>query len=125
MDDIPLSGLFALLFVLLMLSAFFSSSETGLMSLNRYRLRHLAKTKNSGAVRANQLLEKPDRLIGLILLGNNFVNILASSITTIIALRLGGEGAIAIGAGLLTLVILIFSEVAPKTVAALYPENHN
>jgi len=92
------------------------------MSLNRYRLRHLAKSKQKGAVRASQLLEKPDRLIGLILLGNNFVNILASSITTIIALRLGGEGAIAIGAGLLTLAILIFSEVAPKTVAALYPE---
>ncbi|MDX1811572.1 MAG: CNNM domain-containing protein, partial [Gammaproteobacteria bacterium] len=122
MQDIPLSALFALLFILLMLSAFFSSSETGLMSLNRYRLRHLAKTKHKGAMRANQLLEKPDRLIGLILLGNNFVNILASSITTIIALRLGGEGAIAIGAGLLTLAILIFSEVAPKTVAALYPE---
>lgn len=122
MNEIPLGGLFALLFVLLMLSAFFSSSETGLMSLNRYRLRHLAKSGQKGAVRANQLLEKPDRLIGLILLGNNFVNILASSIATIIALRLGGEGAIAIGAGLLTLVVLIFSEVAPKTVAALYPE---
>ncbi len=123
MQDIPLSGLFALLFLLLLLSACFSSSETGLMALNRYRLRHLAKNKkNHGAVKASKLLEKPDRLIGLILLGNNFVNILASSIATIIALRIGGEGAIAIGAGLLTLVVLIFSEVAPKTVAALYPE---
>jgi len=70
----------------------------------------------------SRLLENPDKLIGLILLGNNFVNVLASSITTIIALRLGGEAAIAIGAGLLTFVLLIFSEVAPKTVAALYPE---
>ena len=122
MNEIPLGVLFVILFLLLMLSAFFSSSETGLMSLNRYRLRHLVKNKHKGAMRATRLLERPDRLIGLILLGNNFVNVLASSITTIIALRLGGETAIAIGAGLLTFVILIFSEVAPKTVAALYPE---
>ena len=122
MNEIPLSVLFAILVVLLMLSGFFSSSETGLMSLNRYRLRHLVKHKHKGAMRATKLLETPDRLIGLILLGNNFVNVLASSITTIIALRLGGEAAIAIAAGLLTFVILIFSEVAPKTVAALYPE---
>ena len=92
------------------------------MSINRYRLRHLAKNKHRGAMHTSRLLENPDKLIGLILLGNNFVNVLASSITTIIALRLGGEAAIAIGAGLLTFVLLIFSEVAPKTVAALYPE---
>jgi len=92
------------------------------MTLNRYRLRHLLQIKHKGAIRANRLLERPDRLIGLILLGNNFVNILASSLTTIIALRLGGETAIAIAAGLLTLVILIFAEVAPKTLAALHPE---
>ncbi|MDH5259166.1 MAG: HlyC/CorC family transporter [Gammaproteobacteria bacterium] len=122
MEDIPLSVLFSALGLLLILSAFFSSSETGLMSLNRYRLRHLVKNKHRGAMRANKLLETPDRLIGLILLGNNFVNILASSIATIIALKIGGEAAIAIGAGILTLVILIFSEVAPKTVAARYPE---
>jgi len=122
LEDIPLSALFALLFLLLILSAFFSSSETGLMSINRYRLRHLAKNKHRGAIRVSQLLETPDKLIGLILLGNNFVNVLASSITTIIALRLGGEAGIAIGAGLLTLFLLVFSEVAPKTVAALYPE---
>lgn len=122
MQDIPLSVLFAILGLLLILSAFFSSSETGLLSLNRYRLRHLVKNRHRGATRANKLLETPDRLIGLILLGNNFVNILASSIATIIALRIGGEAAIAIGAGLLTLVILVFSEVAPKTVAARFPE---
>ena len=92
------------------------------MSINRYRLRHLAKNKHRGAINVSRLLENPDKLIGLILLGNNFVNVLASSITTIIALRLGGEAAIAIAAGLLTFVLLIFSEVAPKTVAALYPE---
>lgn len=122
MEDIPLTALFVILFLLLVLSAFFSSSETGLMSINRYRLRHLAKNHHRGAIRASHLLEKPDKLIGLILLGNNFVNVLASSITTIIALRLGGEAAIAIAAGLLTFILLIFSEVAPKTVAALYPE---
>jgi len=92
------------------------------MTLNRYRLRHLAADGNPGARLAERLLSKPDRLIGLILLGNNFVNILASSLATIIAIRLGGEGAIPLAAGLLTLVILVFSEVAPKTLAALHPE---
>jgi len=122
LDDIPLGVLFGVLAFLIVLSAFFSGSETGLMTLNRYRLRHLARTRHAGARRAQKLLERPDRLIGLILLGNNFVNILASSLTTVIALRLGGETAIAIGAGLLTLVILIFAEVTPKTLAALHPE---
>ncbi len=92
------------------------------MTLNRYRLRHLKNKGHAGAVRAHSLLQRPDRLIGLILLGNNFVNILASSLATIIALRIGGEAAIAITAGLLTLVILIFAEVTPKTLAALHPE---
>lgn len=122
MDEIPLSVLFGALAVLIVLSAFFSGSETGLMTLNRYRLRHLARDGHRGAQRALRLLERPDRLIGLILLGNNFVNILASSLSTIIALRLLGEAGIAIAAGLLTLVILIFAEVAPKTLAALAPE---
>ncbi len=122
MNEVPLSVLFTALAVLLVLSGFFSGSETGLMAINRYRLRHLARQGHKGAQRVLRLLERPDRLIGLILLGNNLVNILASSLTTLIALRLGGEGAIALGAGLLTLVILIFSEVAPKTLAALHPE---
>ncbi len=122
MEDIPLSVLFGALVFLLLLSAFFSSSETGLMTLNRYRLRHLARADHPGAKRAEKLLERPDRLIGLILLGNNFVNVLASAITTVIALRLGGEPAIAVGAGILTLVILVFAEVTPKTLAALHPE---
>ena len=110
------------LVVLIILSAFFSSSETGMMALNRYRLRHLVKSKHRGAQRASALLEHPDRLIGLILLGNNFVNILASSLATVIALRLLGEAGIALAAGLLTLVILVFAEVAPKTLAAIHPE---
>jgi len=122
LDDIPIGGLFGALFFLILLSACFSGSETALMTLNRYRLRHLADAGHPGAKRAQQLLKTPDKLIGLILLGNNFVNILASSLATILALRLGGESAIAIAAGLLTLVILIFSEVAPKTLAALHPE---
>ncbi len=122
MNEIPLGALFGSLMFLLLLSAFFSGSETALMTLNRYRLRHLAEAGHPGARLAERLLNRPDRLIGLILLGNNFVNILASSLATIIALRLGGEGAIPVAAGLLTLVVLIFSEVAPKTMAALYPE---
>lgn len=122
MDDIPIGALIGALIFLILLSAFFSGSETGLVSLNRYRLRHLVKIKHRGAIRASRLLERPDRLIGLILLGNNFVNILASSIATILALRLWGEAGIAIAAGLLTLVILIFSEVTPKTLAVLHPE---
>jgi Mg2+/Co2+ transporter CorB len=122
MDDIHLSGLFLSLIVLLVLSGFFSGSETALMTLNRYRLRHQAEHGHRGAMLARRLLDRPDKLIGLILLGNNFVNILASSLATIIALRIGGESAIAIAAGVLTLVILVFSEVAPKTLAALHPE---
>jgi Mg2+/Co2+ transporter CorB len=122
MDDIPLTGLFLSLALLLVLSGFFSGSETALMTLNRYRLRHQADQGHRGAILARRLLDRPDRLIGLILLGNNFVNILASSLATVIALRLGGEGAIAVAAGLLTLVVLIFSEVTPKTLAALHPE---
>lgn len=122
MNEVPLGTLFWLLGLLLLLSAFFSSTETAMMSINRYRLRHRARQGHRAARLAEALLERPDRLIGLILLGNNFANILSSALVTVIALRLGGEGAIAIGAGLLTLVILIFAEVAPKTLAALHPE---
>ncbi len=122
MNTIPLPALFIILGVLVLLSASFSSSETALMTLNRYRLKHLAGSGHRGARRAERLLQRPDRLIGIILLGNNFVNISASAVATIIALRLGGEGAIAAATGLLTLVILIFAEVAPKTLAALRPE---
>ncbi|MCK5716998.1 MAG: HlyC/CorC family transporter [Thiomargarita sp.] len=122
MSDIPISGLFGLLLFLILCSGFFSASETSMMAINRYRLRHLAAKKHRGAQRVNDLLKKPDRLIGVILLGNNFVNIFASSIATVIAIKLMGEAGIAIAAALLTVVILIFSEVAPKTVAILHPE---
>lgn len=92
------------------------------MSLNRYRLRHLVKQKHRGAMRASKLLDQPDRLIGVILIGNNFVNILASAIATMIALRLIGEAGVPVATAILTLVILIFAEVTPKTVAAIKPE---
>ncbi|MBD3754112.1 MAG: HlyC/CorC family transporter [Gammaproteobacteria bacterium] len=118
--DTPI--LFGILLLLIILSALFSSSETGMMALNRYRLKHKAKSGHKSAIKAQKLLKSPDRLLGVILLGNNFVNIFASSIATIIALRLFGEGGIALAAGLLTLVILVFAEVAPKTLAAIYPE---
>lgn len=122
MNELSLPGLFIALLILIALSAFFSGSETALLTMNRYRLKHLAERGHRGARLAQRLLERPDRLIGLILLGNNFVNIMASSLATVIALRLGGEAAIGFAAGLMTLVILIFAEVAPKTYATLHPE---
>ena len=122
MNDIPLSLLSGLLGLLIILSAFFSSSETAMMTLNRYRLRHLEKKNHRGAKSVAKLLQRPDRLIGVILIGNNLVNILASAIATIIALRVYGDAGIAAATLLLTLVILIFSEVTPKTIAALYPQ---
>lgn len=122
MNDIPISALAAFLFFLICLSGFFSSSETGMMSINRYRLKHKAQSGHKGARRTLTMLQRPDRLIGIILIGNNFVNILASSIATVIALRVFDENAIAISTGLLTLVILIFAEVTPKTLAAIKPE---
>ncbi len=122
MNDAPLWLLSGLLVCLLLVSAFFSGSETGMMSLNRYRLKHLAK-RHSGARRARRLLQRPDRLIGLILIGNNAVNILASITASIICTRLfGPELGIAVATVSLTLVLLIFSEVTPKTIAALHPE---
>ena len=107
---------------LILASAYFSSSETGMMSLNRYRLKHLKRENHAGATRASRLLEKPDKLIGVILIGNNFVNFLAASIATSIAIQLLGDPAPLATAIVLTLVVLIFAEVTPKTVAALYPE---
>ncbi|MDH3441961.1 MAG: HlyC/CorC family transporter, partial [Gammaproteobacteria bacterium] len=121
-NDIPLASLFGLLAVLLLLSAFFSGSETALMSLNRYQLRHKAREGHRGARLAERLLKRPDRLIGLILLGNNLVNFSAASLVAVIAFEIGGQPAVALGTLILTLVVLIFSEAAPKTLAALHPE---
>lgn len=128
MDNISTQMLFIILGILILISAYFSGSETGMMSLNRYRLRHLEKEKHKGAKRVSDLLKRPDRLIGLILIGNNLVNIAASSIATIIAIRLSIEIGISkdiallVATIVLTLVVLIFAEVTPKTLAALYPE---
>ena len=122
MNDIPLYIPVTIFFVLILFSAFFSGSETGLMSLNRYRLKHLAAKRHGGARRAAKLLEKPEKLITLILLGNNFINILITQIATYIGYRLYGDAGIAISAGVLTIVILLFAEVTPKTLAANRPE---
>lgn len=121
-DDVPLGALIGLLVALLLLSAFFSGSETALMSLNRYKLRHRARGGHRGAKLAEHLLQRPDRLIGLILLGNNLANFSAAALVAIIAFKLGGQPAVALGTLILTLVVLIFSETAPKTLAALHPE---
>ncbi|RTE87553.1 MULTISPECIES: HlyC/CorC family transporter [Gammaproteobacteria] len=122
MDELPLSTLFIALGILLLISGYFSGSETGMMSVNRYRLRHLAQSGHRGARRVSFLLDRPDRLIGLILIGNNLVNIAASAIATIIGMRLYGDYGIAIATVVLTLMVLIFAEVTPKTIAALHPE---
>ena len=124
MNDIPLSMLFGILAFILFLSAFFSGSETSLMSINRYRLRHLVKLKHSGAIKVHNLLQKPERLLSFILLGNSFLRNLASSIATIIAIKLyvDDEVLIAVAIGILTIVMLIFSEITPKTLAGAKPE---
>ncbi len=122
MENLHPGFLVGLLVFLLLCSAFFSSSETGMLSLNRYRLRHQAKEGHRGAQRASELLAHPDRLLGTILVGNNFVNILASSIATVLAMQLWGEAGIAIATIGLTIILLIFGEITPKTLAALRPE---
>lgn len=115
-------SLFLLLVFLLIISAFFSGSETGMMSVNRYRLRHRAKKGDHAAQTAVELLKRPDRLLGVILLGNTFANVMASAVATMIAFNYFGDFGIFISTILLTLVILIFSEALPKTWAALHPD---
>ena len=122
MQDTSLTILLSILIFLIMMSAYFSSSETAMMALNRYRLRHLIKHNHKGAIRAGKLLEKPDRLIGIILIGNNLVNFIAASLGTAIAVRLWGNVGFILAPILLTIIVLIFAEVTPKTIAALYPE---
>jgi Mg2+/Co2+ transporter CorB len=121
-DDLHSSYLFGVLIFLILCSAFFSSSETGMLSLNRYRLKHMAKEGHKGAKRVTALLSRPDRLLGTILVGNNVVNILAASIATVLAVDIWGEAGIAIATAGLTIVVLIFGEITPKTLAALRPE---
>ncbi|MEQ9723231.1 HlyC/CorC family transporter [Yersinia alsatica] len=122
MDHVSTSTLIIILVIMVIVSAYFSASETGMMTLNRYRLRHLSKQGNRAARRVEKLLRRPDRLISLVLIGNNLVNILASALATIVGIRLYGNAGVAIATGVLTFVVLIFAEVMPKTIAALYPE---
>src|SRR3972149_2027375 len=103
MNDIPLGVLIGALVFLIFLAAFFSGSETGLLTLNRYRLRHLVKIKHRGAIHAQALLQRTDRLIGLLILGNNFANNLAPAIAPVIGLQLLGEAGAAVAVGLLTI----------------------
>lgn len=108
--------------LLILLSAFFSCAETGLMAINRYRLRHAGTMKKRWATLILKLLKRPDRLLGMILIGNNVANIFASALATILAIHFFGEKAVMLFSILLAFIILIFAEVAPKTIAALYPE---
>jgi len=121
-DDIPIGFVLGILFFLLTLSAFFSGTETALMTLNHYRMKHKARSGHRGARFAEQLLKRPDRLITLILFGNNLVNFTAATLVSYLTLRIGGPAAAAIGTFVFTLVVLIFAEVIPKTLAALHPE---
>ena len=122
MDDPSIGALLGATVLLVFLSAYFSSSETAMMALNRYRLKHLANEGHGGAKRASRLLERPDRLLSVILIGNNLANFTAASLATLIALELYGESGVAIAPVVCTFVFLIFAEVAPKSIAAAYPE---
>ena len=105
------------------MSAFFSSSETSMMAINRYRLKHLVKTRNKSARRVSKLLQRTDRLLGLILIGNNFTHTLATAIATVIAIRIWDDNAVLAVTVFMTIVMIIFAEVMPKTIAALRPES--
>ena len=121
-EEYSIYFLFGVLFGLLILSGFFSGSETGMMAANKIKLKNLSKKPHRGAKRALKLLHKPDLLLSTILIGNNFANILASAIVTIIMINYFG-GNVLLGSVLLSLVILIFSEITPKTLAAINPES--
>jgi Mg2+/Co2+ transporter CorB len=120
-DPAPLSLLVILVIALLVLSAFFSGTETALLSLNRHRLRHQARSGNRHARVAEWLLQRPERLIGLILLANNAAKLVAAALVTVLALRVGGVSAVVVATLILTFVVVIFCEFAPKTIAALNP----
>jgi len=124
LDSIATSTLFAVLAVLLLTSAFFSASETAMMAINRYRLRHAADTGHRGAMRAQALLDRTDKLLGVILLGNNLVNAASGTLSTVLAIRLFGDGEVVLMVAtlLLTFLILVFSEVTPKVLGAAFPE---
>lgn len=120
--EFSLPALFLILLVLIVSSGFFSGAEIGMMSLNRYRLRHLVKTKHKQAMRVSQLLSHPDRLLSVVLIGNTLANIVAAMVATLIGQRLYGNTGVAMATALLTVIILVFSEMTPKTLAALHPQ---
>jgi Mg2+/Co2+ transporter CorB len=121
-QQVPMSVLLGLIALLTVISAYFSGTETAMMALNRYRLRHLVKEKHRGARKANRLLRRPDRLLGVILIGNNLVNSLAATVAAVIGMKLFGNIGLAAAPFVFTLFFLIFAEVAPKTIAAYNPE---
>jgi Mg2+/Co2+ transporter CorB len=122
LTEIPTALLFGMVVLLTILSAYFSSSETAMMALNRYRLRHLVNQGHRAASRVGRLLERTDRLLGVILIGNNLVNNIAATLAAVIGLKLFGDAGVAAAPFVITLVFLVFAEVAPKTIAASNPE---
>ena len=122
MDDPSIGVLLGSIILLVIISAYFSGSETAMMALNRYRLKHLSKEGHGGAKRAAKLLQRPDRLLGVILIGNNLANFTAAALATVLALKVFGENGVVLAPILCTMVFLVFAEVAPKTIAAVYPE---
>lgn len=116
-------GIFScILIVLILFAAFFSCAETAIMAVNRYRLRHKAQMKKKSAIRLLHLLKRPDRLLGAILIGNTFANMLASALATLIAAHFWGDNGAVLAAIAMTFIVLIFAEITPKTLAALYPD---
>ncbi len=123
MNEIPLWILLASIAFLVFMSAFFSGSETSMMAINRYRLKHLVKEKNKSAKRVSRLLEKTDRLLGVILIGNNFTHTLSTALATVVAIRIWSDNAVLAVTVFMTIIMIIFAEVMPKTIAALKPES--
>lgn len=122
MVDLHLSTLFAIVVFLIVLAAFFSATEIGMMSINRYKLKYLVKKNDKQAVRVNTILSRPDLLLSVVLIGNTLANIVASTLATLIGQRLYGDVGVAIATALLTLIIMVFAEMIPKTFAAIYPQ---
>lgn len=122
MSHIQFTTLIIILFLLIFLCGFFSLAETALMSVNRYRLRHKVRLKKRSAILILKLLKRPDRLLGMILIGNSLASIIASAIATVLAATYYGDSGVVVVTIFLAMIVLIFAEVAPKTVAALYPD---
>jgi Mg2+/Co2+ transporter CorB len=120
--ELSSEALITIVLVLVVMSAYFSGSETAMVALNRFRLRHLANEGHRGARKAERLLRRPDRLLGVILIGNNLVNFTAASVATVVGIRLLGDTGVVVAPVVITIIFLIFSEVAPKTIAAQRPE---